>query len=253
MVIYYQYTSSSVVFLMIDDTSIGCGLKKKPTHPDDNYLVGIAIIVLSLVGLFSSYCYWDSIEETSNEEQLKTGFPFFVRVDGHNLDSEQGCFFIIQHSCSAEIDPNEYLFWVSEGSSSDYSIPKKGKILDFNIRSYSENGTPMGGDRNGSYDWSQDGELWSFHEQIAFDMPKPDMRINITNNYYYNVLIMNSKGEVLESDSFQYVEGEWKGKRELEQIRVSSEGNNIPIVTGIASLLILICSSIVYFKKLKSK
>ena len=133
---------------------------------------------------------------------------YFTVEDGTNINSERGCFFLIKAGKGVDIDPSRYSFYVTEKGFSPH-------LLDFDKREYND-ADPYGprldsGDLNGSYDWREEGDLWSDGEYIGFDMPMPDMNIEITEGNIYEVMIKNPNGERIYSDTFVYKSQGWSG------------------------------------------
>ena len=124
-------------------------------------------------------------------------FEIDIIVDGTNIDDTYGCFFLLRAGAGVDIDPSRYAFYVSEKG---YSPHK----LDLEVRTNDNLGNPTGGDRNGTYDWTVDGELWSGGEYLGFDMPTEDMGIDIVDGNIYEVMIKNPKGVVIFRGSFVY-------------------------------------------------
>ena len=118
-------------------------------------------------------------------------------VDGYNINESTGCFFILKAQGNTNIDPERLSFHVAEKG---YPIIK----LDFDQRTYDSYGNPSGGDRNRTYNWTVDGELWSEGEYIGFDMPTKDMNIEIVDGNTYEVIIKNPKGELVFKGLFVY-------------------------------------------------
>ena len=121
--------------------------------------------------------------------------------DGTNRDSDHGCFFLIRAGSGTNINPARYGFYVGEKG-----MPLKK--LDQDIRTYSNDimNVPRGGDRNGTYDYSADGDLWNAGEYIGFDMPKKEMGIEIANGGVYEVMIRNPQGDSVFQRTFVYQE-----------------------------------------------
>ena len=105
-----------------------------------------------------------------------------------------GCFFLIRAGENVSIDPNQYSFYVGVKG----NIPMK---LSMEPRSYTINGTPMGGDWNTTYDYKEDGDLWSEGEYLAFDVPRQYSKDEIPENLH-EVLIKNPSGKVIFKDTF---------------------------------------------------
>jgi len=118
-------------------------------------------------------------------------------VDGHNINESVGCFFTLKAHENTQIDPERLSFYVAEKEHS----PIK---LDLGIRTYDGNGNPSGGDRNGTYDWTADNQLWTEGEYIGFDMPTIDMNISIVDGNIYEVIIKNLGNKVIFRDKFVY-------------------------------------------------
>ena len=123
--------------------------------------------------------------------------------DGVNGDTRHGCFFTIRAGMRTNIDPTRYSFSVAEAG---YS-PQK---LNFAIREYRDyapyDPEPDSGDRNKSYDYGMNGDMWGDGEYIGFDMPMEDMNIKINDGGQYEVLIRNSRGTVIYQNTFVYKE-----------------------------------------------
>ena len=131
---------------------------------------------------------------------------YFEVNDGTNIDEERGCFFLIRAGKGVDIDPSRYSFYVTEKGFSPH-------LLDFTKREYND-ADPYGprldsGDLNGSYNWKEEGDLLSDGECIGFDMPMPDMNIDIKSGNMYEVMIKNPKGERIYSDTFVYKAQGW--------------------------------------------
>ncbi len=149
-----------------------------------------AAVVLGVTG---GLYFWTSSMDVIDEGE---SIMHFTVEDGNNMDDTYGCFFLIRAGKGVDIDPSRHSFFVGEKGFS----PKK---LGFSERRYDE-GKPVGGDRNGTYDWTNEGPLWSDGEYIGFDMPKESMGIDPVDGKIYEVLIKNPGGEVIFKDSFVY-------------------------------------------------
>ncbi len=155
-------------------------------------IVFVAFILISVVVAGVMYMWVISLADTYEGVSIM----HFTVEDGHNTDKTHGCFFIIRAGKGVDIDPARHSFYVAEKG----YAPKK---LDFSERQ-NIGGQPAGGDRNVTFDWTVDGDLWSDREYLGFDMPMEDMGINIANGNVYEVMIKNQKGEIIFKDSFAY-------------------------------------------------
>ena len=159
-------------------------------------LVVVGVLAAVVLGGAGVLYFWTSSMDMPDES---VSIMHFTVEDGPNTDDAHGCFFIIRAGKGVNINPARHSFFVAERG---YS-PKK---LDFSERGYNE-GKPVEGDRNVTYDWTRDGALWSDGEYMGFDMPNQDnMKIDIVDGNIYEVMIKNPQGEVIFRDSFVYSE-----------------------------------------------
>ena len=168
------------------------------------FLVGAIIAAVVLFIALDDDDRSSFYDDAYTEESIE--IMYFEVNDGMNFDDEQGCFFILRAGRGVDIDPSRYTFYVAERG---YS-PQR---LDFSLREYSDS-DPYGpkfssGDRNATYDYAMDGKMWSDGEYLGFDMPMKNnpsrpMNIDITSGNIYEVMIKNSKGEMIYSDTFVY-------------------------------------------------
>jgi len=162
-----------------------------PRRAEDLFM---KITFISITAFLALYIFLDPYDSAREPHR-----PFFnpMVVDGTNIDDTYGCFFLLRAGAGVDIDPSRYAFYVSEKG---YSPHK----LDLEVRTNDNLGNPTGGDRNGTYDWTVDGELWSGGEYLGFDMPTEDMGIDIVDGNIYEVMIKNPKGVVIFRGSFVY-------------------------------------------------
>ena len=159
----------------------------------------ILMVAITVVLAGVLYMWVMSLSNTQEEIEMVVA----TVEDGVNTDHRHGCFFTIRAGMGTNIDPGRYSFSVAEMG---YS-PKK---LDFAIREYRDY-TPYdpesdSGDRNKSYDYGMDGDMWSDGEYIGFDMPMEDMNIDIQEGYQYEVMVRNSKSAAVFRGTFVYKE-----------------------------------------------
>jgi len=163
-------------------------------------IIVIGIVVVLFLSVLMGVLYMWAPTPIVSDEGISV--MHFTVEDGHYQGPTQGCFFLIRAGHGVDIDPYRFTFYVCEKGSS----PKK---LDTNFREYMVNPPyrpdPNSGDLNRTYDWTQDGELWSKDEYIGFDMPMEDMGIDITDGNVYEVTIKDPKGEVIFKDTFVFV------------------------------------------------
>ena len=161
-------------------------------------IVGIVVVVVVLITVVLAgvlFMWTTSLADTDESVEIM----HFTVEDGNHKSTTQGCFFLIRAGKGVDIDPYDYSFYVSERGHS----PKK---LDMNFRDYMDSPPygpdPNSGDLNKTYDWRQDGELWSENEYIGFDIPTEDMGIGYTDGAVYEVMIKNPRGEIIFKDTF---------------------------------------------------
>jgi len=161
----------------------------------------ILMVAITVVLAGVLYMWVISLADTDEDVDIM----YFTLDDGDNIDEERGCFFLIRAGKGVNIDPSRYSFYVSEVG---YS-PQK---LDFSLRAYKDD-YPYGpddttGDRNKTYDYKVEGDLWNDGEYLGFDMPMKNnpnrpMQINIKTGVY-EVMIKNPKGAQVYSSTFSY-------------------------------------------------
>ena len=162
------------------------------------------ILMVAITVVLAGVLYMWVISLADTDEGVE--IMYFTVEDGTNINSERGCFFLIKAGKGVDLDPSRYSFYVTEKGFSPHS-------LDFNKRLYND-ADPYGprldsGDLNGSYNWKEEGDLLSDGEYIGFDMPMPDMNIDIQEGNLYEVMIKNPKGERVYSDTFVYKQQGW--------------------------------------------
>jgi len=135
------------------------------------------------------------IPEEYDDEPIPLSFTV---EDGLNRNHTRGCFFLLRAGEAVDIYPADYSFHLNEKG---YS-PKK---LDLDIRTYDTTGIPSGGDRNTTYDYTEEGERWSEGEYLGFDMPMADMALEMIDGTEYEVGIQDSVGEWVWQGEFVYV------------------------------------------------
>ena len=164
----------------------------------------ISILTGCIIGILSMFLMYMWVPEHDHIDE-GVDIMYFTLDDGQNLDEERGCFFVIRAGKGVDIDPSRYSFYVSQKG----YRPQK---LDFALREYNDT-DPYGpvltsGDRNGIYNYTLKGDLWSDGELIGFDMPmqnNPGRPMDVTiQTGIYEVMIMNDKGEHVFSDTFSY-------------------------------------------------
>ena len=162
------------------------------------------ILMVAITVVLAGVLYMWVISLADTDEGVD--IMYFTLEDGQNQGEERGCFFVLRAGKGVSIDPSRYTFSVGEKG---YS-PQE---LDFGLRVYND-ADPYGplfssGDRNSSYNYKGEGDLWSDGEYLGFDMPMKNnpsrpMNIDITSGNIYEVMIKNSKGEMIYSDTFVY-------------------------------------------------
>ena len=174
------------------------GMEKKkgiPTWGIVLIVVGSILFLGVIILVAAGVLYTWSMGLADTESSDISIMSFEVR-DGVNRDVEHGCFFTIRAKRGVEIDPTVYSFYVS----------KKGEPLqklDFRERSYVTE-PPSGGDRNSSFDWTENGILWTDGEYIGFDMPMTTMGIDIEKGAVYEVMIKDPAMRVVYEGDFVY-------------------------------------------------
>ena len=157
------------------------------------------ILMVAITVVLAGVLYMWVISLADTDEGVS--IMHFTVEDGNNKADTKGCFFLIRAGKGVDIDPKRHAFFVAEKG---YS-PKK---LETSFREYKDSAPygpdPNSGDLNKTYDWTQDGDLWSDQEYIGFDMPKESMGIDPSDGNVYEVLIKNPKGEVIFKDTFVY-------------------------------------------------
>ena len=162
------------------------------------------ILMVAITVVLAGVLYMWVISLADTDEGVD--IMYFEVDDGTNLDNTHGCFFILRGGKGVDIDPSKYSFYISEVG---YS-PQK---LNFALREYKEDDPydPKyeSGDRNGTYDYRTEGDMWSDGEYIGFDMPmtknnERPMSINIKSGNVYEVMIKNPKNEKVYADTFVY-------------------------------------------------
>lgn len=143
---------------------------------------------------------WSNVADLTNDHPPYRAELLIVTVkDSNNADDTHGCFFLLRAEQGVDIGPKEYSFFVAE----------KGNLwveLDLDYRYYDRNQTPYGGDQNYTYPppFTEEEPYWTEMEYIGFDMPTEDMDISIVDGNTYEVMIRNTKGEVVFRDDFVY-------------------------------------------------
>ena len=157
----------------------------------------ILMVAITVVLAGVLYMWVMSLADTDQDLEMIVGDVY----DGTNKDSEHGCFFLIRAGAGTNINPTRYGFYVREKG-----MPLNK--LDQGIRTYSNDimRTPRGGDRNGTYDYTADGDLWNQGEYIGFDMPKNEMDIEIVDGGVYEVMIKGPQGDSVFQKTFVYRE-----------------------------------------------
>ena len=171
---------------------------KQMKNNEDAVSPVIAIILMVAITVVLAGVLYMWVISLSNDQPDLELFVGTVE-DGTNTDAEHGCFFLIRAGPGINIDPGRYRFYVAEDS-----MPLKR--LDFEVRSYTNDNMrkPLGGDRNGTYDHTLEGDLWNEGEYIGFDMPTQDMDIDIVDGGVYEVTIRNPQQSVVFQKSFVY-------------------------------------------------
>ncbi len=200
-------------------------------------MIIIVVGVILAIFIFSGLIYMWNLELA--EISAGPREPFFLVKDGNNTDAEHGCFFELTAVRYNDFDPRGYSFYVGNNNNNN-TLPK---ILDFSTRTYSDNGTPMGGDKNSTIsnytDYTNDEyQRCGKGEVIAFDMPKKDMGIDVVDGNIYEILIKDPENFIIYRDTFVYIEGmEQKEEESGEEV---IEGEYNIIIWTIAGLFILI-------------
>jgi len=160
-----------------------------------NTLIVFVIVILVSIGVIG-ILYLDEDKEKEKDDSM-----YFEIDRGTHIDKNRGCFFIIRAGKNVNIDPSEYSFFVCE-------IGYTPQRLDFSLREYDKTAPfgpiPSSGDRNGTYDYTKDGNLWSEGEYIGFDMPMEDMDVRYKFGNLYNVSIKDPKGVCIYKDWFGF-------------------------------------------------
>ena len=150
----------------------------------------VVLILLIVLGAMMIGC----------DDKKKDDTMHFTVEDGTSISSTHGCFPLICAGKNVDIDPTKYHFYIAQKG----HTPQE---LDFEIRTHESDGTPSGGDRNSTYDYTLEGEKWSEGEYIGFDMPKKQMGINVVSGNIYEVSIHNKEGEMIYRGTFVYKGG----------------------------------------------
>ena len=160
------------------------------------YLILSLLVILSFIMMGCD----DKKKDNDDDGDTYVDIMYFTLEDGQNMDEERGCFFVIRAGKGVNIDPSRYSFYVSE-------VGYSPQNLDFDLREYNDydpyDPKPNSGDRNASYNYKIEGNMWSDGEYIGFDMPMEDMNIDIKTGIY-EVMIKNPKDELIYSDTFAY-------------------------------------------------
>lgn len=155
------------------------------------YMIAFLLVVLILVLVLG-------ITMIGSDNKKKDNTMYFWVDEGANINDTNGGFFVIRAEKNVNINPVNYSFYVAEKG-------KEPHRLDFDIRTYENGDIPSGGDRNGTYDYTTDGNnLWNDGEIIAFDMPMKHRGIEIKSGNIYVVSIKDPEGELTYRDTFIY-------------------------------------------------
>ncbi len=161
-------------------------------------VVVVLVVIALIAGVLGTALYAWVIYLAEPYEEKET--LHFTVEDGNHKDATHGCFFLIRAGKGVNIDPYEYSFYLSEKG----HTPKK---LDMRFREYEDTPPygpdPNSGDLNKSYEWRQDGELWTEGEYVGFDMPTEDMGVKVHMGVY-EVTIKNPRGEIIFKDTFLF-------------------------------------------------
>ena len=164
-------------------------------------VVVVLVVIALIAGVLGAALYaWVVSLADTDEEVEKMHFSVFEAPPPWKpMNPIQGSFFIIRAGKGVNIDLYEYSFHVGEKG----QPPIK---LDTYFREYMDTPPygpdPNSGDLNKSYDWKQDGELWSEGEYICFDVPKESSGIVFEVSTLYEVTIKNSRGDIVFRDTF---------------------------------------------------
>ena len=155
------------------------------------------IITAIIILVASSFFVFLVLEKKEEKEEMDIDV-----LDGYNIDSEHGCFFILYAGKGVQMNIDKYSFWVGEKGESS-------KKLDIDFRRYAQdtNQTPLDGDRNSSYLYSGDrevGGIWGLGQAIAFDMPRRNLGIEIEDGKIYMICIKNKNRDVIWHGEFIY-------------------------------------------------
>ena len=171
--------------------------KKKKRSAFDIFYSILVIFLIALIPASIITGYF--LVQNRNEESGPHHGPYVFRVeDGNNYNETYGCFFTIYGGIYIDIDPIKYSFYIAERN----ETPKQ---LNFDIRTYDRNGNPTGGDRNGTFDYTKDGnKIMTEGEYIGFDMPKKDMGFDVVDGNRYDIFIMNHENDLVYVGDFVY-------------------------------------------------
>ena len=167
-------------------------------------IILISLVVLAIGAIILDYYWFIPIHEPDDSFEP---IMHFSLEDGDNWNDTNGCFFLMRAGLGVRsIDPKNYTFLIAEKGDPLHE-------LDFNVRTYDEKGTPLGGDRNSTFNYTLEkhdvggvysDEFWNYEEYIGFDMPKKEMGIEIKDQRIYEVQIIDPKGKLIFKDTFVY-------------------------------------------------